>query len=40
MADRPDANRPDAERLECEYCGSRVPAPIYREHLLKACPGR
>lgn len=24
---------------ECEYCGESVPAAIYREHLLKACPG-
>ena len=27
-------------RRECEVCGESVPAAVYREHLLKACPGR
>ncbi|WP_440769950.1 hypothetical protein [Natronorubrum sp. DTA28] len=25
---------------ECELCGEIVPAAVYREHLLKSCPGR
>ncbi|WP_175529271.1 hypothetical protein [Natronorubrum texcoconense] len=25
---------------ECELCGETVPAAVYREHLLKSCPGR
>ncbi|WP_246998728.1 hypothetical protein [Halosolutus gelatinilyticus] len=29
-----------ADRLECDLCGDRVPAAVYREHLLKECPGR
>lgn len=28
------------EALTCELCGETVPAPVYREHVLKACPGR
>lgn len=28
-----------ADQLECAVCDARVPASIYREHLLKACPG-
>ena len=36
--ERADADRP--EYRECEVCGESVPAAIYREHLLKACPGR
>ncbi|WP_436347363.1 hypothetical protein [Natronorubrum sp. FCH18a] len=28
------------EERECELCGETVPAAVYREHLLKACPGR
>ncbi|WP_256527486.1 hypothetical protein [Natrinema marinum] len=30
----------DADRRVCELCGERVPAAVYREHLLKTCPGR
>ncbi len=30
----------DARELRtCDYCGARVPVAIYREHLLKECPG-
>ncbi|WP_256558427.1 hypothetical protein [Salinilacihabitans rarus] len=29
----------EGRRIECEACGASVPAPVYREHLLKACPG-
>ncbi|MBZ6496205.1 hypothetical protein [Natrinema longum] len=36
--DRSDGDR--IEYRECELCGDRVPAPVYREHLLKECPGR
>ncbi|WP_440766101.1 hypothetical protein [Natronorubrum sp. DTA7] len=25
---------------ECDLCGEIVPAAVYREHLLKSCPGR
>ncbi|WP_339104721.1 hypothetical protein [Haloterrigena salinisoli] len=34
-----DSDEVDARR-ECEVCGESVPAAIYREHLLKECPGR
>jgi len=30
----------DADYRTCDLCGERVPAAVYREHLLKACPGR
>ncbi|WP_281255543.1 hypothetical protein [Natrinema ejinorense] len=36
--DRSDGDR--IEYRECELCGDRVPAPVYREHVLKECPGR
>lgn len=33
-------DRADGQRLrECEICGESVPAAVYREHLLKECPG-
>ena len=41
--ERVDPERDADERREdreCEVCGERVPAAVYREHLLKACPGR
>ncbi|WP_459810602.1 hypothetical protein [Halopiger thermotolerans] len=33
-----EGDRPDYR--ECDLCGESVPESIYREHLLKACPGR
>ncbi|ELZ10491.1 hypothetical protein C478_13587 [Natrinema thermotolerans DSM 11552] len=30
----------DRDDRECDLCGESVPAAVYREHLLKECPGR
>ncbi|WP_187291468.1 hypothetical protein [Haloterrigena turkmenica] len=37
--DRSDDGDGTAARRECDVCGESVPAAIYREHLLKECPG-
>ncbi|MCU4740680.1 hypothetical protein OB955_07965 [Halobacteria archaeon AArc-m2/3/4] len=37
--EREQEREQEQKRRECELCGTRVPAAVYREHVLKECPG-